>query len=289
MPTFGERSKVYPFTTENLAGYMCDLKLEGKKVLTITCSGDHILNSFFYGAEEVVGFDINTLALLFSELKIKAIQRLDFEDFKSYFLIGNEQTMSSEIYSHLRSWLSKDCVNFFDNIYKKYNNDGEQIRKSKLFNKRFDINELRISSNPYLHSNFSYAKTKTNLSEKNVKFINCNVNDLSSKLEGSFDIIILSNLADYAQAIFPEETNYLESFCKEVVLSLKKRLNPNGIICAAYVYDARDKEEYRSLIDNPKLRQEIFGSLGMIYQEKRFKCIVPGKENKHDLVALLKI
>ena len=81
MPSFSERSKVYPFTTENLSGYMHDLNIKGKRVLTITSSGDHILNSFFYEAGEVVGFDINHLASLFAELKINAMQKLTFERF----------------------------------------------------------------------------------------------------------------------------------------------------------------------------------------------------------------
>jgi S-adenosylmethionine:diacylglycerol 3-amino-3-carboxypropyl transferase len=85
MPIFSERSRVYPFTTENLAGYMKDLNLEDKKVLSITGSGDHILNSFYYGASSVVGFDINSLASLFGELKFNALGKLKFKDFKKYF------------------------------------------------------------------------------------------------------------------------------------------------------------------------------------------------------------
>ena len=34
-------NKVYPFTTENIAGYM-DMDLTNKRIITVTGSGDHI-------------------------------------------------------------------------------------------------------------------------------------------------------------------------------------------------------------------------------------------------------
>ena len=194
MPIFGIRSKVYPFTTENQSGYMHNLNFEGKTVLTIIGSGDHLLNSLFFGAREVVGFDINYLAILFGELKIRAVQRLDFEGFRNFFFICGKKVMDNKIYKQLRGFLSEDCVNFFDNIYKKYKNDGKKIRLSKLFNKRFDIDELRVSSNPYLNSNFSYEKTKINLMEKKIILMNSDVKDLTTKLNCKFDVILLKNL-----------------------------------------------------------------------------------------------
>lgn len=36
---------VYPFTTENIAGYMEDLDLSNKKIITVTSSSDHIINA----------------------------------------------------------------------------------------------------------------------------------------------------------------------------------------------------------------------------------------------------
>lgn len=288
MPKFEERSKVYPFTTENLAGYMDNLKLRGKKVLAVTSSGDHLINSFHYGANEVTGFDINFLASLFTELKFNAVKKLNFEEFKKYFFIGNNQAMDFKIYDSLRENLSNPCLNFFDSLYNKYDFNGKTLRSCKLFNKRFDRNELRIKSNPYLFSRFNFEETKRNIGEKEISLINSNIRDLSSKLKGNFDVIFLSNLTDYAQQIFPRESNYLNLFCINLILPLKKYLNLKGTICSAYVYDARKDGEYKSQIDNPSLREKIMKNLGMNYEEIKFRSIVPGKEDKLDLVVLLK-
>ena len=66
---FNNLSQIYSFTTENIAGYFEYLDFTNKNVLTVAASGDHIINAFYKGAEEVYGFDINYLALIFTELK----------------------------------------------------------------------------------------------------------------------------------------------------------------------------------------------------------------------------
>ena len=287
MPIFSERSKVYPFTTENLAGYMKDLNLENKKVLSVTGSGDHILNSFYYGASSVIGFDINSLASLFAELKFNALRKLDFENFKKYFFVGGSNTMNFETYKIIREDVSDSCLSFFDNLYRDYGFRGEDLRRGKFFNKRFDFNDLRIRSNPYLFSRDNFEKTKLNIQDKNIHLINSNIRDLSSKLKDDFDVVLLSNLADYSQQIYPNSLHHFNLFCKETIFPIKKHLNKGGIICSGYVYDAREKENYKSPVDNPTLRRDILGSLGMDYREIVFDSIVPEKENASDLVVLL--
>ena len=38
-------SSIYLFTTENIAGYMNELDLTDKKIITVTGSSDHIINA----------------------------------------------------------------------------------------------------------------------------------------------------------------------------------------------------------------------------------------------------
>lgn len=287
MPIFSERCKVYPFTTENLAGYMNCLNLENKKVLSITGSGDHILNSFYYGANSVVGFDINSLASLFAELKFNALRKLNFEDFKKYLFVGSEKVMNFETYQRIKEGLSESCLSFFNNLYEDYGFSGIDLRKGKLFNKRFDSDDLRIRSNPYLFSRQNFEKTKLNLQNKNVCLINSNIRDLPSKLEDNFDVVLLSNLADYSQQIYPNYSNHFNLFCEKIILPIKKHLNDRGIICSAYIYDAKEKENYKNPVDNPSLRKSPMENLGMHYREIVFNSIVPKKENALDLVVIL--
>jgi len=96
-------------------------------------------------------------------------------------------------------------------------------------------------------------------------------------------VILLSNIADYAREMFTGE-KYLEIFAHEVIVPLSMRLNPGGEICAAYVYNARtgnlgEDTNYRTYIDNPKIRHEILSSLGMRYEELIFESGIPGKKD----------
>lgn len=289
MPTFGTRSKIYPFSTENLAGYIPNLDIDGKKVLTVTGSADHAVNSFLFGAREVVGFDLNILASFFAELKIKAVERLDMEQFKKFFLTGSEETMDFEVYSDLRNGLSLECIQFFDGVYKMHGFNGRKVRESKLFNKRLDINELKILINPYLHSGRLYEKARRGITKGNARWVNSSADDLTSKIDVNFDIVMLSNLADYAQSMFPNSHNYLDVFCERVISPLKHHMNSRCIICAAYVYDIKKEGlgEYKSLVDNPEERRRSFKILGMKYEERKIKCTIPGKENRKDMVVIL--
>ena len=60
----GRFNSIYPFTSENIAGYMKYLSLTGKKVITVTGSTDHILNVILQGAAEITTFDINPYMVL---------------------------------------------------------------------------------------------------------------------------------------------------------------------------------------------------------------------------------
>ncbi len=145
-----------------------------------------------------------------------------------------------------------------------------------------------IRSNPYLFSKLSFEETKMNLGEKEIRSINSNIWDLSFKLDDYFDVVFLSNLADYSNQIFPKSPNPLNLFCTDIILSIKKYPNHKGVICSAYVYDAGEKGTYKNQVDNPNVMKNIMKGLGMDYEEIQFDSIVPSKEDKFDLVALLK-
>jgi len=253
----------------------------------MNCQGDHLLNSFYYGARNVTGFDINSLASLFVELKFNALKKLDFENFKKYFFVENSQTMSFEVYNSIKKDLSKSCLNFFDNLYKDYNFKGGDLRKGKLFRKRLDFDNLKIRSNPYLFSRENFEKTKLNIQNKNIRLINSNIKNLQSKLENNFDVVLLSNLADYSQQIYPGISNHFDFFCEKIIAPIKKNLNEGGIICSTYVYDASEKGIYKNPVNNPNLRRSIMGDLGMDYKEIVFDSILPEKQNTSDLIVLL--
>ncbi len=290
---FGRFAQLYAFTTENIAGYFHNLDLENARVLTVCGSGDHIVNAHLRGAEQVTSFDVNILAKLFSELKIAALQKLSFDEFKDFFLLEcldneyNNRALDIDVYRRLRGLISDEAVSFFDRAYGVFSQDGSQLRKSSLFNTRHDKNELKLMCNPYLKNSEQYETAKARIAGKEWNWINSDVVGLERELrEAEFDIILLSNIADYAEKMFPERAEPLQDFRDRVVTPLSRHLRPNGRIVAAYVYDARTEPNTHNHgeIDNPTQRQNVFGRTSLGYRELHFKSVIPERK---DAVILL--
>ena len=103
----GRFDVIYPFTSENIAGYMEDLDLTDKKIITVTASSDHILNAIAQGATDITTFDINPETRYYMELKLEGVQQLEYEDFLKLFLFDNPMSLNKEIIMSLIT--SKDC------------------------------------------------------------------------------------------------------------------------------------------------------------------------------------
>ena len=80
---FMEKSKnfqaVYPFTTENITGYITQMDIKNKDILTLGSSCDQAFNSLLLGANEVTIFDINERIEEYYELKRKLILQIPRE------------------------------------------------------------------------------------------------------------------------------------------------------------------------------------------------------------------
>ncbi len=279
---FKQDSPIYAFTTENLGGYFPLIDFSGKNVLTVTASGDHVINALMLGAKSVRSFDVNSRANHFAELKLSALERLDFEGFKEFFLRGND-ALGFEIYKLLRRGLSQEAAAFFDEQYDQFNGDGRKLRESDLFNNKYDKTALKLASNPYLQSEQDYRTAQTNCARTRPKLLIARADQIPQMLERPVDIVLLSNIADYVHEIFSEDP--LVQFRDQVVKPLVDRLIPRGIICAAYVYDAHDIVPFRSSVDNPVERRKL-GFEGVEYSESTFDGVIEGRK---DLVVMLKI
>lgn len=278
---FNSLSQIYSFTTENIAGYFEHLNFIDKNILTVTASGDHIINAFYKGAKTVTGFDINYLALIFTELKLFALQQLEYEEFLQFFMINekndidkNKNALDYEIYTNkLKKLLSKNVSKYWNMIYQNFNNNGYELRNSYIFNNKYDNNNIKVSSNLYLKSEWDYNKVKKEISQKEIILINSNYKDLNLlnlPNLASCDIILMSNISDYIEKLYNRNSNYLEEYLNEIIYKLKKQ--NNQIVCA-YLYDIKSNK-YRSEIDNPILRKNIFNKLDITYVEKKFKSVI---------------
>ena len=240
---FASISKIYSFTTENISGYFNYLDFKNKNVLTVSASGDHIINAFYKGARSVTGFDINYLALVFTELKLIAIQELSYKQFLEIFLINDINNISKNLnalnykqYIELREKLTENSRKILDDLYSEFNKAKEQIK------------------------------------DKEIVLVNSSYSDIAlNKLPNheSYDIILMSNISDYIKDIYKNE-NYLEEYIKEIIYNFK---SPNNQIVCAYLYNIK-QEHYRSEIDNPVLRKKIFKKLNINFTEENFKSVI---------------
>ncbi len=287
---FSSFCPTYSFATENLTGYMSQIDLQNKRVLTVSASGDQIIEAYAMGATEVESFDINILSAFVTDLKLTAVKTLSFEEYQKFLLRQdqnnpnqlNSQALNKKTYLKLRSQLNDSTQTFFDNLYQLFQ-DGSQIRESPIFNNQYDTNQLKTFSNKYLQSKHYYEQAQLNLRKGQIPSWTCSsVTELTKNFtDEKFDVILLSNIADYAEAMFPNNSNYIQKFIKQVIQPLVPKLNPRGIICAAYVYDIKTKQTqdtnqtYRSQIDNPSIRRQELQSTRLDYQELVFPSVLP--------------
>ena len=67
-------NSIYPFTTENISGYIDEFDLKDKSLLTVGSSGDQVINAYFYGCNDVTLMDVNILTRYYISLLRKNIK-----------------------------------------------------------------------------------------------------------------------------------------------------------------------------------------------------------------------
>ena len=227
---FGEYSKLYLFTTENIKGYLKYFDLNNKNVLVPTSSGDHAFESIIMDAKSIDMFDLNKFAKYIVELKMAAIKVLERDEFLEYFLVKidnqmNDYVFSKKTYKKLRKYLSSSACKFWDEAY-DVAKMGKKLRNSNLFYNNRNNNYTQENICSYLEEdNYKYLKKNIYKLEKS-NFYEGNIVNL--KLKKNYDCIMLSNICNYADDI--------DEFRKFTDLVLMKHLNKNGILIGEYYY-----------------------------------------------------
>lgn len=267
----GRFDVIYPFTSENIAGYMEDLDLTDKKIITVTASSDHILNAIAQGATDITTFDINPETRFYMELKLAGVKRLEYEDFLKIFLLDNSMSLNKEIIMSLIT--SRDCQYYWEEKYRENKNNGLLLKKSSVFYRKYFNTKSKLKQNIYLNKS-KYQQVQKRLEEVKINFINTDLKNLH--LKGEYDDMFLSNISDYISLMYQEHP--LEQFAKKIY-----ELSENvKTIYFAYLYDIGNSN--RSEIDDIERVKRVFPTL----QEKRFLSALEKTEGKKDGVLILK-
>lgn len=264
-------NSIYPFTTENISGYMSDLDLTNKKVVTVTGSTDHIINAILKGAREIITFDVNPLTEKYMDLKLSAITKLSYEDFLEILLYDTERSLDYDIISSLN--MPVESKEFFLKQLSFYNN-GVDLKKSQLFNRKYFNPSSKLWQNMYL-SKENYEIVKEKIKNTSIRFINKSLKDLN--LEEEYDYMFLSNISDYINLMFDDD--YLVNY-KNLLFDFLKNVSK---IYFAYLYDVGANNPRSDIDDLDKVR-EVFEGVEI----KTFKSALENEENKKDGVLILR-
>lgn len=266
-------NSIYPFTSENIAGYMKDLDLTDKKVITVTGSTDHILNAVLQGATEITTFDINPLTKPYMDLKISALKNLSYEDFIKLLLFESNMILDYRIISSLD--MSDESKIFWLEQLSKFNNNGNELRNSSLFDLKYFNPYSKLWQNLYLEKN-RYNLLKQQLKDAKITFINTSLKDL--KIDENFDYMFLSNISDYLNLMYNSDA--LRKY-RDLLNEFQERVNT---IYFAYLYDIGNSNP-RTEIDDLRKVKEIFFN----FQQVEFKSALEGSsQDKKDGVLILK-
>ncbi len=250
-PTFSHHSSMYTFTTEILSGYINKLGLRDKNVLTVTASGDQILNLVFNDVKNIDGFDVNTNAYYITQLKIAALKSLPYEEFINYFsacksfedavfvekkVENNSDVFAYNVYQKFSDKLPEDAKYYWDLLYKEFNYDGLNLHDSVCIPSDKDT---AIFANDYLKNATNYEILKQKINNVNINYYVKDILQLHT-LSKKYDGILLSNIYDYVVSDWYGVIS-AEDFNSYVQNKLSNLLNENGTIQLAYKYHYKTK------------------------------------------------
>jgi hypothetical protein len=231
--------QVYPFTTENISGYLPYFDLKDRSLLTVGSSGDQVISAIMQGCKDVTLYDICGISRFYYYLKVAGIISLTQQEFMNFFRYENynrwkknENVFNRESYLKLNEnlrLLDYESYLFFDELFTTFS--GLDIREL-LFIHDEDTDERIIRGNRYLQSPELYAKAGELLKKVRPKFVKGDIFKLDDKQK--YDNIWLSNIATWLA----------EQERAELLINTAYRcLNKNGQLLASYLYAVN--EEYR--------------------------------------------
>lgn len=274
MPTFHSNSPAYFFSNEKLSGAFAFLKLKNRKILTVAASGDPVLEALAQGATEIVGVDISKKAIAHTHLKIAGIQELSFSEYWRFFA---ENTFDYGTYRALKKAIPEEHQKWYDELFEFHGYQGYKIpRDQSVFSKV----PLYPSRNlEHLADEVSYLKTKNAI--KSVPITIRHGDLLRPITEEQFDVIFLSNLADYIEQYLPDPTLF-----HEVVKKYVQSLKPAGTLCVNYIRRADNDFYMRNgpVIKKESFRSHVLNIPGTYSEEVLFNGYFPGSQ---DMLVLL--
>ena len=224
---------LYPFTTENISGYIDEFDLKDKSLLTVGSSGDQVINAVLRDCKDITLYDIAQESLYYDYLKCAGLISLTKDEFLEFFryrdyirhVWENQNVFNIESYNKLKGTLrllDYESYLYFDELFNTF--PGITIRE-ELFDNDEDNTELLEKSNLYLKNNILYKEAGNKVKKVKPKFICDDIFNIDDKIK--YDNIWLSNIATWLRKY--------EEIIKLIDVAYKS-LNKDGKLLASYLY-----------------------------------------------------
>lgn len=272
MPDFSHHGAIYSFSTENLDALAHLLKQHShfQRVLTVGGSGDQAIVCAMHGAKSIINVDINQHAYYYAMLKFKALEHFTYQEFCQFFLRNQAKSFDRHLFYLLLPFLSEEIAQFWQTQYHQM--AGTQIRESALFNNLHDRVEDKKLLSYYLRNENLYLQAQKHWIAQ-AHCVQWITQPMDTFLQTSFsqagfdlyDLILLSNLADYSHKMYvSDNTNeHLFKFKEHFVLPAMECLSKNGLIEIAYIFDALNlhQSDLRNAINSETQRAQLYGHI----------------------------
>lgn len=212
---FKKYSMSYFTTTEFISDYLGNERFNTRNALTVLASGDHVFSLALSGVQKIDAFDINRLAYYVYYLKLAMLKKLPYDAFLKicyYFTYYSYRDEVKEMVDSLKSDMPEDVYEYFRRIL-----EIDEKETGSIYNLFYEavFGMLEIA-NPYLHSEDDYLICRKRILDTKVNLYFGDARDISESVEGPYDIILLSNVADYLSGGIPlrldEFRNYIKKY-----------------------------------------------------------------------------
>lgn len=233
-------SQLYPFTTENISGYIDSFDLKEKSLLTVGSSGDQVLNAIARCCKDITVLDINPYTKFYYYLKVAGIIELSKDEFLEFFKYksyhkafqDNNNVFNKKSYDKLKMTLrllDYESYLFWDELINNYS--GKKIR-DRLFSMDEYTTKVIEKVNLYL-DNYIFENLKSKLTHVFPNFVTGNI--FQNEVSQLFDVIWLSNIGSY----------HLREKVKVMTDKFSNLLKNNGSLLISYLYQTVENSEYR--------------------------------------------
>jgi len=232
---FRKYSMSYFTTTEFISDYLGNEKFNTGSALTILASGDHVFSLALSGLQKINAFDINRLAYYVYYLKLAMLKKLPYDTFLKicyYFTYYSYRDEVKEMIDSLKSEMPEDVYEYFRRILEIDEKETGSIY-NLFYEAVFDMLEV---ANPYLHSEDDYLMCRKRISDTEVNLYFGDARDIPDKVGGLYDIILLSNVADYLSGGIPLRLDEFKNYIKKYY----DLLNRDGLLIN-YLYGLKHK------------------------------------------------